>query len=362
MKICLVSPTPPPYGGIAHWTVLVHRFALMMGTVSFTQVDTAPRWRTIYDHAVSKRILGGMLQLIRDYIFLGVMLRKRPDLIHLTTSGSLAVFRDLTMCITARLWRVPVVYHIHFGRIPEIAAANTFEWRMLIKVLQLASAVIAITPDTAATIKHYLPDVHVEYIPNPIDVSELLTSVTESYQQERHIALFLGWILPTKGVEELIQAWAELCPPGWDLLLVGPGETDYQQSLMSRYNPRNLRFTGELAHKDAMQLLARSDLFVLPSHTEGFPNVILEAMALGKPIVATTVGAIQDILSMDCGLLIKPRDVDGLIEALSKLIQDEPLRQKLGARGYEKVRQEYSIEAIFARYVQIWQNLRRTSV
>ena len=67
MKVCLLSPVPPPYGGIAHWTSLMHRFAQVAGNVDFVQVDTAPRWRSTYDYAVSKRMLGGAIQFIRDY-------------------------------------------------------------------------------------------------------------------------------------------------------------------------------------------------------------------------------------------------------------------------------------------------------
>jgi glycosyltransferase involved in cell wall biosynthesis len=285
-----------------------------------------------------------------------VALQKKPDLIHLTTSGSLAAFRDFVVCFTARLWRIPVIYHIRFGRVPEIAVTNTFEWHVLAMVMRLAHVVVAITPETTETIRRYLPHIRVEYVPNPIDFSELPIPIVKE-NNDRHIALFLGWVIPAKGVEELVQAWAKLCPPRWELILVGPSDEDYQKYLLRRYHPNNLRFVGELTHEDAMQLLAESDLFVLPSYTEGFPNVILEAMALGKPIIATNVGAIEDMLSDDCGLLINPKDVAGLIEALSRLTQDKNLRCELGARVYEKVRQKYSIDVIFSRYIQIWQSL-----
>jgi glycosyltransferase involved in cell wall biosynthesis len=356
MKICLISPIPPPYGGIAHWTAMIHHFVQRHTTVELLQVDTAPRWRNIYDHAAYKRILGGGLQFVRDHIALLVALRKKPNVIHLTTSGSFAVLRDFAICLTARLWRKPVVYHIRFGRIPEIAATNTFEWRVLARTMQMVTIVIAITPDTAEAIEHYLPDICVEYIPNPIDLSEL-PKPQENAHNEPRTALFLGWILPTKGVEELLQAWAQLCPIGWELLCLGPGEAEYIQSLINRYNPSNCKFLGELAHDDAMQLLAKSDLFVLPSHTEGFPNVVLEAMALGKPIVATTVGAIPEILSDDCGILIKPKDVNELTEALSKMMRDETLRHGFGEKANKKVRQEYSIDVVFARYMHIWERI-----
>ena len=358
LTVCLISPLPPPYGGIAHWTALVHRYAAASKTVRFFQVDTAPRWRAVYDRAIVKRMIGAGLQFVRDYVVFLLKLLKRPDVVHLTTSGDLAALRDVAVCATARLCRVPLVYHIRFGRVPEIALANTYEWRIMATAMRMSGVVISITSATTETLLRYLPGIHVEQIPNPIDCSELPPPV-ENRISDRTV-LFLGWILPTKGVEELVRAWSELASEGWNLLLVGPGEMAYQQKLLQRYNPKNLRFVGELEHDEAMRLMAQCDLFVLPSYTEGFPNVILEAMALGKPIIATSVGAIPDMLSNDCGLVVEPKNVEALRKTLIELIHDEPLRYKLGAAARKKVMQEYAIEVVFARYVQIWRRLTQS--
>ena len=66
-------------------------------------------------------------------------------------------------------------------------------------------------------------------------------------------------------------------------------------------------------------LLSASDVFVLPSYTEGFPNVIIEAMAMGKPIIATSVGAIPEMLDEGCGVVVPPKDADSLQKALQKV-------------------------------------------
>lgn len=355
MKICLISPVPPPYGGISHWTKLIHRLAQTHPDLEFLQIDTAPRWRRTYDYAGGKRLLGGGLQLIRDYLFFLISLTKQPDLIHLTTSGSYATVRDLLITATARFWRVPIIYHIRFGRVSEIAMINSWEWRLMSKVIKLANLVLAITPDTAETIRHYIPRACVEYIPNPIDLSKLPELVIP-HHRERYTALYLGWIVPAKGIEDLIQAWSELSLTNWELLLVGPGDPNYQETLINRFHPHNLKFMNEFPHDDAMKLLASSDIFLFPSYTEGFPNVILEAMALGKPIVATNVGAIPDMLSKDCGLLVNPRDGEALKSSILSLVRDEKIRYELGMKAYRKVRQKYSSEIIFTRYLEIWRN------
>lgn len=356
MKICLVSPLPPPYGGISHWTELIHHAVAAQSDLELIQVDTAPRWRSIDDLNKIKRVLGGGCQLVRDFLVLVASMRKKPDVVHVTTSGSLGLVHSLVMCSTARVFRVPVVLHIRYGRVPKIAIKTTFEWHLLIYILQIADCVIAITRATAETIRNHLPNIQVEYIPNPIDCSEpsLLTS---NVMPSRKMVLFIGWILPTKGVRELIQAWSQLDPEDWELVCVGPGSKAFQQALIRQFNPRNLLFAGELRHEQAMQWMAQCALFVLPSHTEGFPNVILEAMASGKAIIATSVGAIPEILSGDCGLLVPPKNVEELKTALARLMNNDALRRQLGQRALDKVRRDYCIPVIFEQYVKLWQSL-----
>jgi glycosyltransferase involved in cell wall biosynthesis len=354
LKICLVSPVPPPYGGIGNWTLLMHRFVTRCPDVRFIQVNTVHRWRAFLDIATWELVIGGGLKLVRDYVNYLLGLLKRPDIVHLTTSGQLGVFRDLSICATARIIGVPIAYHIRFGRVPEIAAANTLEWQMMAHSMRMSGVVVAVDPATAEVVGT-LTDVRVEYVPNAIDVSELPVPVVSG--SNRRTVLFLGSVIPGKGIEELVRAWSELAPKGWDLLIVGPAKAAYQEDLLRRYRPDNLRFLGELEHDEAMQLMAQCELFVLPSHTEGFPNVLLEAMAMGKAIIATSVGAIPDILSDGCGLVIEPKDLEGLKATLLKLMLDERLRHHYGARARKKVQQEYSLEAVFARYVDIWRSL-----
>ena len=288
--------------------------------------------------------------MAKDLAVFVTALMKRPDLVHLTTSGDLAIIRDILFSLTARILRTPLSYHLHFGRVPQIAAANTIEWRMLALVLRMASVVIAVDRPTAETIRSLL-NVRVEYIPNAVEISEFPSPVAGKNEP---IALFLGWVLPTKGVEELLRAWSELAPLGWELLLAGPVSKAYKQEVIERHPSVRLRFLGELKHGDAMILMARCGIFVLPSHTEGFPYVVLEAMALGRPIIATSVGAIPEMLAEGCGVIIKPKDSQELRMALDRLIQDEQLRRQLGERAKRRVQERYSLDATFARYTRIW--------
>lgn len=351
LQVCLIAPLPPPYGGIGNWTVSVRRYAQMRNDVNLHIVDISPRWRAIDDLALWKRALGGVLQLIRDYVrFLGVM-RLRPDVVHLTTSGQLAIVRDIAILFTARCMRVPSVYHLHFGRVQQIAGENSLEWRMLAKAIRLAKAVIAIDPGTSATIGQRFRQVQTFRVPNGIYLDELPPCGTPF---SLRTVLFLGWVIPTKGITELVYAWAKLKMTGWRCVVAGPGSEVYRERLLQNFKPVQLEFLPEQVHDDAMRLMAASDVFVLPSYTEGFPYVIIEAMALGKSIIATSVGAIPEMLADECGMVIPPKNVDALCSALHQVLSDADLRLAMGARAQHKARTEYSMEKVLEQLVCVW--------
>lgn len=352
LRICLVAPVPPPHGGIGHWTLMVLRNATERIDVQLEIVDIAPRWRAIDDLAAWKRVLGGGLQLLRDLYRVLWRLRHHPHVIHLTTSGQFAIIRDLAIMTIAKRFNVPIIYHIRFGRVPQEVGKQSREWLLLARAMRMAHTVIVIDARTAQAIQRFLPYVRVVNIPNCINAHSFLQPTMNS--DSGKTVMFLGWVIPTKGVEELVQAWAELQPAGWRLLIVGPGNTEYQQRLIEKYHPAQLEFLGEKSHNKAMRLMADADVFVLPSYTEGFPNVVLEAMALGKPIIATREGAIPEMLADGCGVLVNKQNTLELRDALLKVLKDSDLRRCLGARARERVLQEYSIESIFSQYMAIW--------
>ncbi len=151
----------------------------------------------------------------------------------------------------------------------------------------------------------------------------------------------------------MIQAWAFLQPPDWQLMFMGPGSIKYRQKLFATYKPEGAKFLGEKPHDESLRLMSKADVFALTSHTEGFPNVVLEAMALGKPIVASRVGAIPEMLADGCGLLIEPQDVVGLQSALKCILEDKDLLVDLGSKArLRSIR--FSIDVVFAQYMTVW--------
>lgn len=370
LNVCLLAPLPPQFdgrnhscGGIGHWTQIIVEYAKTCEQVSLSVIDTTPKWRSIHNFSLWKRVVSGGLNLTAYMTrLIKRLLLGKPDLIHMTTSGHLGVIRDIVVILTAKLFRVPVTYHIRFGRVPALARAGGVEWALISTAMKLAASVVAIDATTFSSIKHQLPRVNVELVPNCINFASV-RHMREGGATVKQTVLFAGWVIPAKGIEELLSAWSAMASVDWTLIIVGPVESLYKEQLFERYGSKFISFMGEKSHEETLSLIAACDVFVLPSYSEGFPNAVLEAMALGKPIVASSVGAIPEMLTNGAGSLVAPKDAKALQSALQQVMDDEHFRSEMGVRAKERAIQNYSIEVVFERYMDIWRQLtRNTSV
>ena len=356
MKIAMVAPLPPPYGGIANWMVLMDDYVEKINDIEFVHINIAPKARTLDGRTLWERIVGqGFAMFGLNNKLKNAIKNEKIDVVHMTTSGQLAIIRDIMMLKTAKRKRIPTVYHIRFGRIPQIAKDNTREWRMMKKAMTLATRVIAIDTTTLNAIQTYAPEANVCYIPNPFNLNKPQSIALEDTTAKRKEIVFIGWVIKNKGVEELLAAWEKKYPqyPDWKLRIIGPYANDYYTNITSRFSTKNVIFDGEKKHDEAMQLLSEAEIFILPSYTEGFPNAVVEAMALKKPIIASSVGAIPDMINT-CGVVIPPQDVNAIEFALDKLISNDKLRYEMGQKARARMESEYTIENVFSKYAKLW--------
>jgi glycosyltransferase involved in cell wall biosynthesis len=144
--------------------------------------------------------------------------------------------------------------------------------------------------------------------------------------------LYAGRLSPEKGVLELVEAAAEM-----KLVVAGDG-------------PLRANVPGALGfvpHDELQRLYARAAVVACPSRREGFGVACLEAMAHGRPVVATDVGGLRDlVVDGETGLVVPPRDPDALRGALERLLGDPELRRKLGAAGRERAGSDFSWGAV----------------
>jgi glycosyltransferase involved in cell wall biosynthesis len=174
----------------------------------------------------------------------------------------------------------------------------------------------------------------------------------------------IGRLVRVKGFEYLIDAHAEAVAnePRLRLLLVGEG--DLRDELAARVQAlgvgETVVFAGKAARSEIPDYLSAADIVAVPSvhyegYVDGLPNVALEAMAGGRPLVATDVGGLPDLVRTGVnGVLVAEGDSHELAQALLKLAADPPLRARLGQEGQREIRDERSWDTVAVRYVDLY--------
>ncbi len=160
-----------------------------------------------------------------------------------------------------------------------------------------------------------------------------------------------------KDQEGLLRAFDRVRRSRPDARLVIIGEGELRDRLVGLAAELGLgdsvRFVG--FRSDVQRLLPAFDLFVLSSHEEGLPISLLEAMAASRPVVATAVGCIPELVSSgECGLVVPPRDPEKLAEAILKLLSDDSARLRYGEAGRRHIEKEFSLPEMIHRYESLY--------
>jgi glycosyltransferase involved in cell wall biosynthesis len=158
---------------------------------------------------------------------------------------------------------------------------------------------------------------------------------------------FAGRLTVQKSLEVALAAVDAV--DGVSLLIAGDGD---QRERLERLAGPRVRFLGPLARERIVELFAAADASILSSSWENFPHTVVEALAVGTPVLATTTGGVAEVVrDGENGLLVASGDVDGLAAAIRRYLDDEPLRARLRANAAPSVEQ-YAPERIFARLEQ----------
>lgn len=372
MKILLLSPLPPPVGGIASWTVNILQYYAsndkINSDIKIIHQNTAINFRNITKLTLLARVLSGIQGGLRNLIvFLYYLIKYKPDVIHLTSSGSLGLFKDILFVSIAKLLRIPLIIHFRFGRITEISLINNWEWKLLKKVVVLSKSVIVLDSDSLNTLsENNFKNIYL--VPNPI--SKLVEQKMQSLSNENALnesynnIVFVGHVTKNKGIFELAEAFTFLNSIH-DLVIIGPYEKDVKVKITNLVGSKSnkLKFMGTLDKEQVLSEMKNAKVLVLPSYTEGFPNVLIEAMAMKCPVIATNVGAIASMLdirsSKPGGLLVEPKDVIALIEALNFIFSKPDHVQIFTDNAFLKVKNEFTLKNVCHQYENIWMNSRK---
>lgn len=176
----------------------------------------------------------------------------------------------------------------------------------------------------------------VELIPSGVDVPDQVAAPDDPPR-----ILYAGRLSPEKGILELVEATRDLDP-----IIVGTGP-------LAELVPGA---RGFVPHDELLRMYERAAIVVCPSHREGFGVVCAEAMAHGRPVVASAVGGLLDlVVDGETGLLVPPRDVGALRAALERLLGDGELRRRLGEAARERIRERFAWGAVTRATIALYE-------
>jgi glycosyltransferase involved in cell wall biosynthesis len=362
LRIALVAPLSPPPGGISTWTDGLLRFALQDPDVKIVHVDSAVRYRAVANLTLAMRAIGGFVHAVALFgKYAKALLFAHIDVAHICVSGSLGAHRDLVLAAFTRFWGIPLVVHLRFGRVPELVASENWEAALIRGICRLATDVIVLDSASAESLRRLVPGCSVSVIPNPAwKVDKVRVAAVDG--GEAKVIVFAGHVVPSKGVRELVLACRDIEDSEFRLDVIGPVMEGFREELQAlactRADGAWLNISGAIDGSEVLGRIACGFAVVLPSYTEGFPNAVLEAMMLGRPVVATPVGAIPQMLSFGgtkpCGISVPVGDTDALRIAIQSLLKQPSYALELGRHGRERVVRAYSPRAVYLQYKSIW--------
>ncbi len=368
MKIALVSPYDfaHPGGVVSHITSLEQHLTRMGHEVKVI----APASRAITDFgdrfiSIGKpRPIPSSDSVIRVSISLRlgpdikeVLARENFDIIHLHEP-----FMPMLCSAVLRFSNTANVgtFHASQGKPGYNWGRPISTWMIRRRVHKLHGR-IAVSKVARAYAQKNIPTGDYEIIPNGIDLEHFSPDVPpiEEFRDGKLNIVFVGRLEFRKGVNYLLKAYLQVKPqiPNSRLIIVGPGTRlrKRYEKWVRRNRLEDVVFTGYALYSDLPRYYQTADIFCAPSTgRESQGIILLEAMALGKPIVTTNIEGYAAVVTQgEDGLLVPPQNENSLAQALISLLSDEKLRQEMGARGKLKAR-DYRWELIVQRVLDYY--------
>lgn len=279
---------------------------------------------------------------------------------HMAMRGSF--WRKSFFNATARVFGVPVLAHLHGSEFKQFhAALSPRLQRRVANEFARCHVVLVLSQSWAEFVRGISPDARVVVMPNHVPLPALPVDPIAPADDAPVTVLFLGVVGDRKGVFDLLPAMAQALKqaPALRLVIGGNGEVERARQVAASLGlADHVRFLGWISGAQKLAALESSDVYVLPSHNEGLPVSILEAMSHGLPIIATRVGGIPELVRDGTdGCLVEAGDVQSLAAALVKLAQSATLRRAWGQAARLRVATVYSDDVVLPRLRAVYDDL-----
>lgn len=355
--------------GIGGAEVYLQVLALGLNKEKFDIRVAIPKNKGTEDFVNELRSKGIWVDYIRRYNILSNYLyfkKNKPDFIHFNVP--FPIFFCCTTAILAGLFYSKSQLYVTNHLAPLEYRPNLF-FRSIISYIyiKLNLLITVSNKNKEALIKNFdLPESKIKVIYNCVNIDsivkynrEIVKDLKEKFSINDSSIVFgtVGRLHKQKGHQYLIDASKNVIEkvPNSVFLFVGTGSEKDQLVQKIEENKISYHFRIVGYQENLPEILALIDVFVLPSISEGFPFSILEAMAAGKPVIATNVGGVPEIITNNVdGILVEPRDPDALAKAMILLAKDKNKRDHIAEMGKKKIIENFSLEKMISMTEEIY--------
>lgn len=265
----------------------------------------------------------------------------------------------------AKDYKVPYMVTIHGQDFQQTIYKNQKCKENILEVIHLANKIVLVSYKLKNIIKDYYDDNNNKFkvIANGVNINNISSSEMKKNTDERKkIILSVSNLKKTKGLDLNLKTFSKLIGKYPDLkyVIVGDGIERKNLEILSKELGINdkVEFLGRLSHVDVMRYMAEADIFSLPSWNEAFGVVYIEAMAHGKPVIGCVGEGLEDFVKdKKTGLLVKPKDVDSLSEAMDYLLRNPEKAKTIGERARKLVLENYTWEKNAEKTIKIYKEI-----
>ena len=339
IHVILVSPLPPPIGGITSWTMDYINQMPLFG-VEVTSINSS-----VIGNRLNDNTHVNMVDELKRFLTIKKQMKQQTkshqiDVIHYNASCfTLGIIRDfLLLHLIAK--KIPIVYHCHCNLDTNIN--NSIARFFFRKISKFSKAVLTMNQNSYKLAKEFSD--HVYLLPNFIEQVYVQKS---NVNKELKNIVFVGRISEAKGVREILSAANELSNINFHF--IGPDDSE----MLHDCKLKNIIAHGAKNHTEVIEMMQEMDALILPSYSEGFPLVVLEAMACGLPIIATPVGSIPAMIENKGGILLKLKDSQSIVNSI-KEIENPQTRIAMLEYNLNKVKTEYLSDIVFKQLIDIY--------
>jgi len=361
IRVLINGPIPPPLGGMAtychdymctdlprHFDVILCRSIVLKGIVRA--------------RGLLRLALRALNSLLITAVWMYMLIIKRPHIAHVHTNSWTGFYVKSLLALLARATGAKTVMHVHgaeFGRFYE--SMGPFYKRLTKGLLNSNCRVVVLSNQW----RQFFESIGIQcermtVMPNSVFMPD---QIGQGPERNKPCLLYMSAFEHRKGVGELmtaIEKWPEVFQK-CTIVLAGPKANQWDEIAKRASDlpePESIEMPGSLMGAAKDLAYRRADVYVLPSHAEGMPIGLLEAMSYGLACITTPVGGIPDVIkNMQNGLLVDPGDTESLACAINLLIADRDLRMRLGTAARRTVEEHYNwqdrAEEIGKLYLQL---------